>query len=155
MCEGSKNRYLICGYNRPTESSRMAPEMQSVPTVRKRLYSTSTSQSGWYLPACYFLRLFFWFAAIFSLAVSGVAFAGVTFPSVPAGSVPGRFSTFRPLPFLFPSSLMREYLRAGRINSLLPEICASMQRLQGSPRRPSEPVRENSWHPGTRLVGCI
>lgn len=93
----------------------MAPEMQSFTSDRKWLYGISISQSGWYLPGCYFLRLFFWFAAIFSFTVSGVAFAGVTFPSVPAGGVPGRFSTFRPLPFLFPSSLMREYLQAGRI----------------------------------------
>ena len=57
----------------------------------------------------YFLRLFFWLAAIFSLAVSGAAFTETAFPSAPAEGVSGLLSTFLPLPFLFPSSLMKEH----------------------------------------------
>jgi len=54
----------------------------------------------------YFLRLFFWLAAIFSLEVIGAGFAGATFPSVPGADFVSGLSTFRLFPFEVPLSLM-------------------------------------------------
>lgn len=60
-------------------------------------------------PYTYFLRLFFWLAAIFSLAVSGTTFAGAAFSPDPTAGFAGVLSSFRPFPFGVPLSLMSEY----------------------------------------------
>lgn len=60
----------------------------------------------YFLTHRYFLRLFFWLAAIFSFAVIGAGFDCATFPSGPAAAVPAGLSSFRLLPLEVSLSLM-------------------------------------------------
>lgn len=69
----------------------------------------------------YFLLLFFWLAAIFSLDVIGAALTGVTFPSAPGAGFASLLSTFRLFPLEVSLSLMRRTLWFVRVNSLLNE----------------------------------
>lgn len=56
----------------------------------------------------YFLRLFLWFAAIFSFAVNGTGFVPTAPGPAPGTGVSPALSGFFPLPFWLPVSRMRD-----------------------------------------------
>lgn len=63
----------------------------------------------------YFLRLFLWFAAIFSFAVNGAGFVPTAPDPAPGTGVSLALSDFFPLPFGLSISLMRDDTVQGMI----------------------------------------